>query len=30
MDLSEKIMKLRKAYGLSQDELAEKLGITSL
>ncbi len=28
MDLSEKIMKLRKAYGFSQDELAEKLGIT--
>ena len=28
MDLSEKILKLRKAHGLSQDELAEKLGVT--
>lgn len=28
MDLSEKILKLRKVHGLSQDELAEKLGIT--
>ena len=28
MDLSEKILKLRKANNLSQEELAEKLGVS--
>ena len=28
MDLAEKILKLRKANGFSQDELAEKIGVS--
>lgn len=29
MDLSEKISELRKANGLSQEQLAEKIGVSS-